>query len=91
MRKKTISHSYFGFPKNINFNTVISAHYFELKVPNKRELQQIGFNHLSSIDLQDFMNLYEKCTEKTYFFFISDTALASDNFLHFRKNLSERI
>ena len=33
-----------------------------MKIPNKRELQQIAFNHTSDIDFQDFMNLYKKCT-----------------------------
>ena len=39
-----------------------------MKIPNKRELQQIAFNH-SDIDFQDFMNLYKQCTEKQYSFF----------------------
>ena len=36
-----------------------STHYFVKKIPNKRELQQISFNHSSDIDFQDLMNLYE--------------------------------
>ena len=39
-----------------------------MKIPNKRELQQIAFNHLSDIDIKDFMNLYKICTAKPYFF-----------------------
>ena len=35
--------------------------------------------------------LYEKCTTKPYSFLVIDTTLASDNPLHFRKNLFERI
>ena len=35
-----------------------------MKIPNKRELQQIAFNYSSDIDPQDFMNLYKKCAEK---------------------------
>ena len=31
-----------------------------MKIPNKRELQQIAFSHSPDIDFQDFMNLYEK-------------------------------
>ena len=34
--------SYFAVPKNIRLN---SSHYFVMKIPNKRELQQIAFNH----------------------------------------------
>ena len=37
-----------------------------MKIPNKRELQQIAFNHSLDIDFQDFMNLYKKCTAKRY-------------------------
>ena len=55
--------SYFVVPKNIRLN---SRHYFIMKIPNKRELQQIPFNHSSDIDFQDFRNLYEKTTEKPY-------------------------
>ena len=62
-----------------------------MKITNKRELQQIAFNHSSDIDFQDFMNLYKKCTEKLYSFFVIDTTLASDNSLRFRKNLVEKI
>ena len=62
-----------------------------MKIPNKRELQQIAFNHSSDIDFQDFMNLYKKCTSKPNSFLVIDTTLASDNSSCFRKNLLERI
>ena len=62
-----------------------------MKIPNKRELQQIAFNHSSDIGFQDFMNLHKKCTGKPYSFLVIDATLASDNPLGFRKNLSERI
>ena len=68
-----------------------STHYFAMKIPNKRDLQQIAFNHSSDIDFQDFMNLYKKCTAKPYSFLVIDTTLASDNSSRFRKNLLERI
>ena len=58
---------------------------------DKRELQQIAFNHSSDVDLQDFMNLYKKCTAKPYYFLVVDTTIASDNFSCFSKNLLERI
>ena len=32
-----------------------------MKIPDKRELQQIAFNHLSDNDFKDFMDLYKKC------------------------------
>ena len=62
-----------------------------MKIPNKRELQQIAFNHLSDIDFKDFLNLYKKCTEKPYSFLVFDATLTSDNPSRFRKNLLERI
>ena len=62
-----------------------------MKIPNKRELQQIAFNHSSDIDFQDFINLYKKCTEKPYSFLVIDTTLSSVNSSRFRKNLLERV
>ena len=58
-----------------------------MKIPNKRELQQIAFSNSSDIDFQEFMNLYKKCTAKPYYFLLIDTTLASDNSSLFRKNL----
>ena len=52
-----------------------------MKIPNKRELQQISFNHSSDIDFQDFMNLYKKCTAKPYSCLVIDTTLPSDNYI----------
>ena len=83
-----ITQSYFAVPKNIRLN---STHYFVMKIPNKRELQQITFNHSSDIDFQDFMNLYKKCTAKPCYFLVIDTTPASDNSSRFRKNLLEKI
>ena len=62
-----------------------------MKIQNKREIQQIAFNHSSDIDFKDFMNLYKKCTAKTYYFLVTDITLVSDNSSHFRENLLERI
>ena len=46
-----------------------------MKIPNKRELQQIAFNNSSDIDFQDSMNLYKKCSAKPYSFLVIDTTL----------------
>ena len=43
-----ITRSYFKVPKDVRLN---STHFFIMKIPNKRELQQIALNHLSDIDL----------------------------------------
>ena len=83
-----ITQSYFAVPKNIRVNF---THYFIMKIPNKRELQQITFNHSSDIDFKYFMNLYKKCTAKPYSFLVIDATLASDNPSRFRKNPLERI
>ena len=58
-----------------------------MKIPNKRELQQIAINHSSDINTKDFINIYTKCTDKSYSFLVNDTRLASDDPLRFRKNL----
>ena len=50
-------------------------HYFIMKIPNKRELQQIAFNHSSDIVFKDYMNLYKKCTAKAYSFLVIDAML----------------
>ena len=62
-----------------------------MKIPNKGELQQIGFIRLSNIIFEDFINLYKICTAKQYSFLVIDTTLALDNSLHFRPNLSGTI
>ena len=64
-----------------------STYYFVMKIPNKREFQEIAFNHSSDIDFQDFMNFYKKCTAKPYSYLVIDTTLASDNCFHFINNL----
>ena len=50
-----ITQSNFSLPKNIGLNC---RHYFIMKIPNKRELQQIAFNPVSDINFKDFMNFY---------------------------------
>ena len=52
--------------KNMRLNFM---QYLIMKIPNKGELQQIVFNHLSDIDFKDFMNLLQKMYCKTLFFF----------------------
>ena len=79
-----ITQSYFKVPKDVRLNT---THFFVMKIPNKRELQQIVISHASDIDTKDFINIYKKCTNTPYSFLVSDTTLASDDPLRFRKNL----
>ena len=79
-----ITQFYFKVPKDVK---LISTHFFIMKIPNKRELQQIALNHSSDIDFKDFMNIYKKCTTEPYSFLVNDTTLPSDDPLRFRKNL----
>ena len=58
-----------------------------MKIPNKRELQQIASNHSSDIDFKDFMKIYKKCTTEPCSFLVNDTTIPSDEPLKFRKNL----
>ena len=82
-----ITKSYFAVPKNIRLN---STHYFIIKIPNKRELQQIAFNHSIIIDFKDFINLFKKCTAKPYSFLVIRATLASDNPSNFRNSFLEK-
>ena len=59
-----------------------------MKIPDKRELQQIAINHSSDIITKDFINIYKKCTDKPYSFLVIDTTLPSNHSLRFRKNLN---
>ena len=57
-----------------------------MKIPNKKELQQIAFNYSSDINFQHFMNFYKKkCNRKAYPSLVIDTALASNNLILFQK------
>ena len=62
-----------------------------MKIPNKKELQEIAFNRSSDIDFQDFMNLYKKSTVEPYSFLVIVKTVPSDIFLSFRENLLETI
>ena len=70
-----IAQSYFKVPKDVRLN---STHFFIMKIPNKRELQQIALNHSFDIDFKDFMSIYKKCTTEPYPFLVNDTTLPSD-------------
>ena len=44
-----ITQSYFKVPKDVGLN---STHFFIMKIPNKRKLQQITLNYSSDINLK---------------------------------------
>ena len=52
-----IPKSYCAIPENIRLN---SAHYFVMKIRNKRELQEIAFNHSSDIGFRDLLWIFMK-------------------------------
>ena len=79
-----ITQSYFKVPKDVRLNV---THFFIMKIPNKRELQQIALSHSSDINFKDSMKIYKKCTAETYSFLVNDTTLLSDDPLRFRNNL----
>ena len=62
-----------------------------MKIPNKRELQQISVNHLMDTDFKSFMKIYKKCAVEPCSCLINDTTLSSSNYLRFRKNLLDII
>ena len=79
-----ITQSYFKVPKDVRSN---STHFFIMKIPNKKEFEQIALNHSSDIDFKDFINIYTKCTAEPCSFLVNDTTLPSDDPLRFRKNI----
>ena len=81
-----ITQSYFKVPKKVRLN---NTYFFIMKIPNKRELQQIPLNHSSDIDFKDSMEIYKKCTVKPYSILVIDTVLPSDNPIRSRKNVLE--
>ena len=52
-----ITQSYFKVVEDVRLN---STHFFIMKVPNERELQQTALNHSSDIDFKDFMKIFKK-------------------------------
>ena len=77
-----ITQSYFKVPKDVRLNT---THFLIMKIPDKRELQQISINHSSNINTKDFIKIYKKSTDEPYSFLVNDSTLSSDNPLRFRK------
>ena len=57
-----IIQSYFKAPKEVRLN---ATHFVIIKIPDKRELQQIALNHSSDIGFKDFIEVYKKYTADT--------------------------
>ena len=71
-----ITQSCFKVPKQVRLN---SAHFFIMKILNKRELQQIPLNYSYDINSKDFIKIYKKYTAEPYCFLVHDSTVASDN------------
>ena len=54
-----IMQSYFKVPKDVRLNT---THFFIAKISNRREIQEIVWNHSSDNSTKDFTDIYGKCT-----------------------------
>ena len=72
-----ISQSFFKLPKDIRLNV---THYFIMKIPNKKELQQIASNRSSDIEFKYFLKLYKDYAKDPLSFSVNDTTLPSDNY-----------
>ena len=53
-----ITQSYFRVPEDVRLN---STHFFIMKIPNKRELQEIALSDSSDIHFKNFIKIYKKC------------------------------
>ena len=60
-----ITQSYFKVPRVVRLNT---THFFIMKIPNKREVQQIASDQSSDIDFKDFMKILEN-TQQNHILF----------------------
>ena len=71
-----MSQSCFKVPKTLRLN---ATHYFTMKIPNKREVQQIASNHSSDMDFKDFMKLCQEYAQEPCSSLVNDMTLSSDN------------
>ena len=58
-----------------------------MKINNRKELQNIAFNHSADIDYNDFMKIYRECRKNPHSFLTIDTTLQASDPLRFRKKL----
>ena len=57
--------SYFKVPKDVRVNP---THFFIMKIPNKRELQQSALNHSSDVEVKDFIKIYKNVLQNHILF-----------------------
>ena len=68
-----ISQSYFKVPKAIRLN---ATHF--MKMPNKRELEQVTSKQLSDSEFKDFVKLYKDYAKEPYSFLVNNVILPSE-------------
>ena len=79
-----ITQCYFSVAKDVRLN---STHYLNMKINNRKELQNCPINDSADIDYNDFFGIYRERTRKPYSFLTIDTTLPASDPLRFRKNL----
>ena len=58
-----------------------------MKIPNKRELQQMASNNSADIEFKGVMKLYTDYTKEPFSVLVKNKTFPSDNPLRFRKNV----
>ena len=81
-----ITQSYFRTPKDTRLN---STHYILMKIGNKKELKSIAEENSGHLDFEDFLKIYNYCTDKPYSFMTVDTR--PNAHITFKKNFDEPI
>ena len=77
-----ITQLYFEVPNNFRLN---STQLFIMKIPNKRELQEIALNPSSDINSKDFIKIYKKYTTEPYCFLVNDACKGKNGDVKFDK------
>ena len=80
-----ITQFYFRVPKEVRLN---SRHYLIIKTRDRREFQNIAFNHSAHIDYERPEDL-RSCTKESFSFLNIDTTLPGDDPMRFRHNFSD--
>ena len=78
-----ITQSYFRTPKDARLN---STHYVIMKIPSRKELQNITEENSGDIDFKDFLKTCKDYTSEPYSCMIIDTTVPSNHPMRFRKN-----
>ena len=64
----------------------IGLKLLDIKINNKRELQNIVINDYADIDYKDLVKIYRECRKEQYCFLTIDTMIPASDPLRFRKD-----